>query len=112
MQMVCCILGAIWYIVYRLIGIIYCYNMKPLKNPIIVIASEASRLRQHTPPKRLRRPGSSLSGLRSHFGGVGWLRRLKAISKHVDNPQDCHVALLLAMTKIKQNGGCAKLLIF
>ena len=41
--MACCILGAIWYIVYRLIGIIYCYNMKPLKNPIIVIASEAKQ---------------------------------------------------------------------
>ena len=33
----------------------------------------------------------------------------EAISKHIDNPQDCHVALLLAMTKIEQNGGCAKL---
>jgi len=33
----------------------------------------------------------------------------EAISKHVDNPQDCHVALLLAMTRIDQNEGCAKL---
>jgi len=41
----------------------------------------------------------------------------EAISKHVDNPQDCHVRplysrlkahLLLAMTGIEQNGGCAK----
>jgi hypothetical protein len=28
--------------------------------------------------------------------------RSEAISKHVDNPQDCHVALLLAMTRIDQ----------
>jgi hypothetical protein len=27
--------------------------------------------------------------------------RSEAISKHVDNPQDCHVALLLAMTGIE-----------
>ena len=64
--------------------------LRPLKNSSIVIASEASRLRH-----------SSL-----------WLRRLKAISKHVDNPQDCHVALLLAMTRIEQKWGLCKALAF
>jgi hypothetical protein len=32
----------------------------------------------------------------------------EAISKHVDNPQDCHVALFLAMTKIEQKWGFCK----
>ncbi|MCK4467024.1 MAG: hypothetical protein KAU60_01590, partial [Desulfobacterales bacterium] len=34
--------------------------------------------------------------------------RSEAISKHIDNPQDCHVALLLAMTKIEQKWGLCK----
>ena len=51
-------------------------NPEPLKNPSIVIASDTRR-------KRLRCAS-------------------EAISKHVDNPQDCHVALLLAMTRIDQ----------
>jgi hypothetical protein len=54
-----------------------------LQNPGIVIASDTRR-------KRLRCAS-------------------KAILKRVDNPRDCHVALLLAMTRIEQNVDCAKL---